>query len=84
MASEEDMVTLYNILESKKIVSGWSAMAYEEPKCDICPARGTNYRAVVDGRMHNGAWAFMCKDHFRENGIGLGMGKGQVLLYSEE
>ena len=45
------------------------------PKCDFCKED-----AEYDGRTTSGPWAYMCKQHFTEHGVGLGMGKGQHLV----
>jgi ribosomal protein S14 len=45
-----------------------------EETCDFC-----GKRAGYDGRTAMGPWAFMCPTCFRERGVGLGLGKGQVL-----
>ena len=43
--------------------------------CDICkrPLR----RLFVDGRTKMGPWAIMCSSCHREQGVGLGLSKGQ-------
>lgn len=56
-------------------------MSFEEvevevkPICDICHAL-----ADYDARTKYGVWAYLCKRHFEEIGIGLGLGKGQRLM----
>ncbi len=44
------------------------------PKCDFC-----DEKAKVDGATRLGPWAYMCDYHFKEEGLGLGLGKGQKL-----
>ena len=44
-------------------------------KCDIC----SKNLAVYDGKTISGPWAFMCQECMHTNGIGLGLGKGQIL-----
>jgi hypothetical protein len=45
-------------------------------KCDFCEKQ-----AHYDGRTNQkGIWAYMCEDHFRQYGVGLGLGKGQRLI----
>lgn len=39
--------------------------------------------AFYDGKTKYGGWAYMCQYHYQENGIGLGLGKGQKLIYKE-
>lgn len=44
-------------------------------KCDLCDAP-----AVYDGQtVLRGQWAYMCEAHFSRIGVGLGLGRGQVL-----
>lgn len=45
------------------------------PKCDFCDAQ-----AHYDGKTNFGPWGYMCEAHFAQNGIGLGLGKGQRLI----
>lgn len=44
------------------------------PKCDIC-----GKVARYDARMKSGRWGYLCDDHFKKHGVGLGTGKGQEL-----
>ncbi len=46
----------------------------EVPNCSFCLDE-----ALVDGTITTGQWAFMCLDHYRQYGIGLGVGIGQRL-----
>jgi len=43
-------------------------------KCDFCEKD-----AIYDGKTRMGPWGFMCDEHFSQYGVGLGLGKGQVL-----
>lgn len=43
--------------------------------CDFC-----NEIASYDAKTTLGPWANMCKHHYKQLGIGLGLGKGQKLL----
>ncbi len=43
--------------------------------CDICKVRPPKY----DGKTRMGPWAYMCEKCFKAYGVGLGLGKGQVL-----
>jgi len=53
--------------------------------CDYCKQnKGTVELALYDGRTHMGPWAYMCAYHFAINGVGLGLGKGQKLIYNKE
>jgi hypothetical protein len=49
--------------------------------CDFCKQLdGTLTRATVDGRTVLGPWADLCERHFKELGVGLGLGRGQRLV----
>lgn len=45
------------------------------PKCDFCDSE-----AGYDGKTNTGPWANMCSNHFKQHGVGLGLGKGQKLI----
>ena len=51
------------------------ATVSELPKCDFCGGS-----ARYDGATKLGPWAFMCQKDWLTNGVGLGLGKGQLLL----
>ena len=51
-----------------------TATVDELPKCNWC-----REPAEYDGKTIFGPWAYMCEEHFREFGIGLGTGVGQKL-----
>jgi len=55
------------------------AKVRELPKCDFCKMDGVDKPAEYDGKTYPGPWAYMCKEHFLEHGIGLGLGRGQKL-----
>jgi len=46
----------------------------ELPQCSFC-----SREARYDARTIAGPWAYMCPQHFRLHGVGLGLGKGQKL-----
>jgi hypothetical protein len=51
------------------------------PPCDFCKQDGVEREAGYDGKLNFGtSWANMCRSHFNQYGIGLGLGKGQRLL----
>jgi len=50
----------------------------ELPKCSFCEDR-----AKYDGKTIYGSWAYMCEKHFKEYGVGLGVGRGQRLRLGE-
>ena len=47
----------------------------KRPTCNFC-----DKLAVVDAMINAGLWAYLCPIHYLEHGIGLGIGRGQVLL----
>jgi len=55
------------------------------PQCDFCernpliPYQAAHY----DGKTKMGPWAYMCREHFKEYGIGLGLGHGQELILED-
>ncbi len=44
------------------------------PRCDFC-----RKVAFYDGKTGMGIWAYMCEEHFKLYGTGIGPGKGRVL-----
>ena len=52
------------------------------PPCDFCKQNSLiAYQAAhYDGKTKMGPWAYMCKEHFKQYGIGLGLGRGQKLI----
>lgn len=50
--------------------------------CEVCANWGfPKVIAIYDAKTtHQGKWAFLCKEHFEQFGIGLGLGKGQKLI----
>lgn len=49
-------------------------------KCDICEAKIKD--SFVDGKTHMGPWACMCIECHEVEGVGFGMGKGQLFRRS--
>lgn len=47
------------------------------PFCQVCKD-GT--RAAYDAATTQGPWAYLCQRHFELLGIGLGTGRGQLLI----
>lgn len=67
------------------LVSGTWTRVPELPSCDLCSMLGHYMNpARYDGATIHGPWAFMCEDHFRADGIGLGTGRGQRLVLPNE
>jgi hypothetical protein len=58
---------------------GYIARVPKLPACDVC-----GEPAAVDGKTVHGPWAYLCPKHFRVLGVGLGLGKGQVLVLESE
>ncbi len=57
------------------------------PKCQLCmksyqtlPNSNDAEDAVFDAKTKAGPWAYLCRKHFASDGIGLGMGLGQLLI----
>ena len=50
------------------------------PTCIFCKQDGRKIDAEFDGATKKGPWAFMCKEHFDEHGVGIGLGVGQHLV----
>ena len=55
------------------------------PQCDFCKQDPTvmYQEAHYDGKTKMGPWANMCREHFRQFGTGLGLGKGQELVLTD-
>lgn len=47
--------------------------------CDVCNKDWSLY----DAKTKMGEWAYMCLHCYKIYGIGLGLGKGQKIIYSE-
>jgi len=67
---------------------GMSTKVASLPKCDVHIAyrlagAGT-VLARYDGATTEGPWANMCQDCFNWKGVGLGTGRGQLLVLREE
>jgi hypothetical protein len=54
----------------------------KRPPCDICFERSIKepLMAEYDGKTYRGTWAYMCHAHFKEYGMGVGLGRGQKLV----
>jgi len=51
------------------------------PRCEI---PGCNKEAHYDAQTFTGQWAYLCEQHFKEQGCELGLGKGQMLELREQ
>lgn len=70
--------TIYNAIGMAATRSD-TRQCYTNPpsNCDIC--KEAIIESFVDGKTkHNGPWAFMCLKCFATNGLGLGIGLGQL------
>lgn len=55
------------------------------PHCDLCRLVDSGDRdAAYDGKTQAGPWAYMCEEHFKVHGTGLGIGRGQRLVLKKE
>lgn len=52
----------------------------EIPQCQFVHGTRDPELALYDGKTIHGPWAYMCAEHFRLYGVGLGTGKGQRLV----
>ena len=50
------------------------------PLCDLCMLEDKKGQAQYDGKTIHGPWAYMCEEHFKIYGVGLGLGRGQRLI----
>jgi hypothetical protein len=66
-----------------KVVSD-TVLVAELPYCDYCKANGIRNRADYDGKTKSDSWYNMCHFHFKKYGIGLGTGKGQRLVITQD
>lgn len=79
MATAQDVQLAANIWEQGEIIPDKSVVIYFPAICDMC-----THTAMVDGKTINGPWANLCLRHFNSHGVGLGAGKGQVLIWRKE
>lgn len=55
------------------------------PDCTLCVSQGKmGVPALYDGKTTLGPWANMCQEHFEVFGVGLGLGRGQMLVKEGE
>jgi hypothetical protein len=58
-----------------------TAFIAQPVSCDRCRAAGSSTGALVAGRSRESeARSYMCERHFSKHGVGLGGGKGEVLI----
>lgn len=84
MATSHDLLHAIHLLRQGEMVPHMTlqdTFAF----CDVCehvksiPVQHLPY-ALVNGKTTSGMWANMCPICFAEIGVGLGLGKGQVLI----
>ena len=58
----------------------------ELPQCDFCKQNPLvmYQEAHYDFRTKSGHWAYGCREHFKRFGVGLGLGRGQELVLTDE
>ena len=71
-----EILTLFN---HGQPIPGKACIVPDHRKCDFCRAT-----AMVDGKTKQGIWANMCLAHFLKQGMGLGPGKGQVIIWKPD
>ena len=59
----------------------FTTQVIELPDCDICKLHNQKeiLKAQYDCKTNQGFWASLCKQHYQQYGIGLGLCKGQEL-----
>ncbi len=77
MATREQVQLALNLFERGKEVPGMVTRIAQPNDCNFC-FRAT---ALVDGKTVDGPWANMCAKCFMKYGVGLGVGRGQVLVW---
>ncbi len=77
MATKEQVQEALNLFEKGEAIPGKAVLLSEPSRCSLCP----NPVALVDGKTKYGPWGNMCIPCFAKNGIGLGVGRGQVLIW---
>ncbi len=80
MATKEQVQEALNLHEQGMETPDMAVIISSIVPCDMC----TNPVALVDGKTKAGPWANMCASCFFRHGVGLGVGKGQVLIWKAE
>jgi len=75
--SKEQVREALNLFEQGLAVPDKAVLTAIRECCDLCP----NPISLVDGKTITGIWANMCTICFSKYGIGIGLGKGQVLIW---
>ena len=79
MANGSEVAQVRRFLASGEVLRGFSVRV-EDRDCDVCGMVGQKAPAVVDCRTRSGRWGNLCIRCFKKQGVGLGVGRGQVLL----
>ena len=79
MANKSDVLRVQRFLVSGEVLRGFSVRVRARD-CDVCGMFFIKRAAVADCQTRSGRWANLCLECFEEQGIGLGVGRGQVLL----
>jgi hypothetical protein len=78
-----DPTQVDRLLEAGRKREGLTTFVHRAPPCYACQQEGKQVPAVVDGVIAGAGsilWSNMCRAHYAERGIGLGEGRGQVLI----
>ena len=79
MANALDVLRVQRFLVTGEVLRGFSVRV-EDRDCDVCGMFFVKRVAVVDCHTRGGRWGNLCIECFEEQGTGLGVGRGQVLL----
>ena len=74
----------YEVCPRKDTIALWPRSDKGLPNCNFCTQKGIERTAYIDGKTTYGSWSYMCKKCFQEYGIGVGQGRGQLLLYNPD
>ena len=73
--NEDEIKEALNLFEQGMAVPNKAVFTAIPERCSFCA-----HQALVDGKTTRIGWANMCLAHFIQVGIGIGLGKGQVLI----
>ena len=74
--NEETVKEALNLFEKQLAIPNKAILTSFPERCSFCASP-----ALVDGKTTRIGWANMCLVHFIQVGIGIGTGKGQVLIW---
>ena len=78
MSDKEQVKEALNLFEQGMAVPNKAVFTAIPERCSFCA-----HQALVDGKTTRIGWANMCLKHFIQVGIGIGLGKGQVLIWTK-